>query len=179
MLSAGAHPLQCTEKLGHYIQRDGGWRRERWWEKMRKMIQEGRKTGKIRMDREEEGREKMRRREREAGFTYIDASWMCWKIPRIALNTHTHTHTHTHRWQGKENVINNHSGKRFTAKCMHFLPTLCMWMCVCVLACAYSVLSMSVLIHVHECTCVCNTAICLYVCIFVYVGFACLSSSDI
>ena len=38
-----------------------------------------------------------------------------------------HTHTHTHRWRGTENVINNHSGKRFTAKCTSWLlPRLCM-----------------------------------------------------
>lgn len=33
-----------------------------------------------------------------------------------------------HRWRAKGNVINNHSGKCFTAKCMCF----CLTLCVCV-----------------------------------------------
>ncbi len=85
--------------------------------------EEGRETGKIRTERERK-REKTRRTESEV---------------------HCNTHTHTRRWQGKENVINNHSGRCFTAinsrtssidsacECVCFCSVcLCAFMCVTV-----------------------------------------------
>lgn len=61
-------------------------------------------------------------------------SWVITFRQRDDARKHTHTpvHTHspTHRWWGKENVINNHSGKCFTAKCLYFLLPLWVWMCV-------------------------------------------------